>query len=772
MPSFPSQLYDRLHELRLCHASDLDACAPTIRRLYRGLPEFESVWLDALVQRRVITPWQADRLLEHQDHTIVAGDVTLTDQCGPSSYIGRAGQATVFVHELESGDSSPAATFSRQNPSAEDRSGVRTRLRRLLEELPAGLAPDSVALPDRLLELDNGRAVVVTAFVAGWSADSLLVRGGRLPWPAAAEIGRQLLTGLRQLEEARFLHGEITAANLRLQADGRAVLVSPFLQQLQRPTVSIAAIRRLRDVEGVAPERVGAGRPVDARSELYSLGCLLWQLLTARPPFLSADPVTMLHQARSAELPLLRELVPDCPEWLAAQIHAMTRRSAELRPESFAAACANWPSRSQPRAVRAVLKTLPDQQQARSAKPSGRRVSQSLLAGCLLLPLFGFYAWYRGLVPQTLSLSRETPVTAADTRQGQTGHKTDHATDHTAESETPAADPHAVLPLPQPDLAGVVLLQSGRIYVASALDFAGVMHIEADGREMAVVRVPSTGWQVTASHVVLSGVHVVAQDLSAPPDSGLLITSHMLSVQDCVVGTPETVFAKAGVVWTPRDGQTRVLTVRNSEFSGSSYGLWLQGAPGRMELSNVLFRQDGGALRLDARQLQDVRCELSRVTQVGGHAFWDVVPKGDSSSRVNLALRCGESVLAPSAAVIRVAPPETLSAEAIRVEFLLPERGNPAIVPPDVDPVVYFDRSLRQFTELNSESVLLDALLLAKPVFRGAQSGTADPRAAWELVDYQGPKLNAELPGFRQAELPQVRDTTVNPSFDHEELTE
>ena len=819
MPSFPQHLGDRLLALKLCRPADLEACQASIRRMYQGLPEFESVWLDALVQLRVITPWQSEQLQSGADHTIRLADMTLCEPLGNVSFLAQLepgpGQRTasaVFVRQLTSdagvmagpsgrGSASAATSLSAFGTSSHQPS-LRDRVRRLLEELPPALQHAAIALPDRLLEEDTPgsedatanhsakdtlaantkaepRAFLQSEFVAGWSADALLVRGGRLPWPAVAEIGRQLLSGLTELEQAGYLHGEITRRHLRLRPDGRAVLVAPFVKQLQQPAVSIAAVGSLEDVEGVAPERVGSGRPVDARSELYALGCLLWQLLTARPPFLSADPVTMLHQAQTRELPSLRELVPDCPEWLATQIHAMSRRGAELRPASFAAAAEHWPRTSGGlRCLKNLLRTMPDRRQVRAADPPRGRLPQALIASCLLLPLFGFYAWHRGLLPQTLQLGPDA-VDPAQTDAVAASPPGSPATSAMATGNAGSADGPGllrddlrqasgdsgpVLPLPPPDLAGVVQLQSGQTYAASDLQFAGVMHIESHAREPARVLV-TDGWKIQASHVVLTGLRIEAATATAPSAvRGLVIDSHLLSLQSCVIGTAAAGFAGGSVTWTPQPGETRVLKIRDVEFCGPDYGLWIRDTPGRMELRNVLFRQQGGAVRLDADDLQDVRCDMTRVTQIGGHSFWDVVPTGDSSRDVRITIRSGESVLAPAAAVVRLAPSATQSAENVRIEFLLPEQGNPTIVPPEVNPAVYYDRSLGQMTEFDSSHVHSESLLFARPVFRGkpeadapadtSGAADADPRAAWELIDYEGPKLNAELPGFRLAELP------------------
>ena len=54
-------LIDFLLEQKLCTRHDVERCEPCVRRLCHDLPDFDSVWLDALVQNHVLTSWQADR---------------------------------------------------------------------------------------------------------------------------------------------------------------------------------------------------------------------------------------------------------------------------------------------------------------------------------------------------------------------------------------------------------------------------------------------------------------------------------------------------------------------------------------------------------------------------------------------------------------------------------------------------------------------------------------------------------------------------------------
>lgn len=151
----------------------------------------------------------------------------------------------------------------------------------------------------------------------------------------------------------------------------------------------------------------------------------------------------------------------------------------------------------------------------------------------------------------------------------------------------------------------------------------------------------------------------------------------------------------------------------------------------------------------------EVRMQVSRVTQLGGHSFLDLIPSAVSSLGLKLLVQSGESVLAPSSAITRIALPENSSLKNMRVEYLLPERGNPTIVPPEVDPVLYFDRSLKQFVAVDDSQIVSDALLIARPLFRGADGPkTDDGYAEFELLDYEGPKLNPRMPGVSTESLP------------------
>ena len=741
-------LIEQLKKLKLCSKADVEACEPIVRRLCHDLPDFDSVWLDALVQRRTLTPWQADRLQSNTPDSIVVDDIRLRDTIGAHTFIGDGPHGTVVVRDIVDRH---RQTITRQLESFEQRLDDVDEVR--------DSAPASICLPEKIIGTDDQRLRLVSRFVAGWTADELITRGGRIPWQAVAEIGRQLLHALEWLDSHAWTHGEITLRNIRISSQGQATLVAPFVQQFQQPTVSITSAQTLKEVETTAPELVGTGRMTDSRSELYSLGCVLWQLLTARSPFPCADPVGRLQQGQLREIANVRQLVPECPEWLATQLYSLTRRSPALRTASISIAAREWESCTGKgtSATRRLLKRLPDRSQrqrvVRSRKRTlGNRISKIAVVAAMI-PLFGFYAWQRGLLPNTLALKR-TPAIQESTEAQTTAVIT----------EPPAPAEPSVLALPSPDAAGVVLLRSGKQYLASDLQFAGVMHIETDDQSPATINVVDESWVIQASHVDINNVRI-----RSPDTQGLLgkrtfclhVTSDVFSLRNCVVNNHTGAANGSAVFWKSSGTTAGVVTAQNCVFRGIGYGLWLQGTPSRFQLENVLLQQQAGGMRMDVSE-SPVRLNLTRVTQVGGNSFIDLVPQETNKASLLVQMQCGESVLAPTSGLLRIATTETMKLKGIQVEFLLPERGNATIIPPDVDPVLCFDRSLKQFVQLDQSQVVSESLLIARPVFRGAGSlESSNENKQFELLNYEGPKLNPRMPGISLTELPATNSEEV-----------
>ncbi len=761
----------RLVSLNLATEQEVAACESSVKRLCQNLPEFDSVWVDALVQRRVLSPWQADVLSSSKPERLRVGEYCKTDQISANTFhaVSVENSRQVVLHAVPS--QSHATHLQRQIQALKD--GPST-------------APASLEYPRQFLTPGEADAAtspvaghIACRFVAGWTAEDLIIRGGRIPWPAVAEIGRQALEALRWLEDQKLVHGNVNLQNLRLRPNGQAVLVSALLNSVAANGVSLTANLRLKDVAAVAPECVGSGIAASPRSDLYSLGCVLWQLLTARPPFLSADPVTKVLKSQETDIEDVRQIVPDCPDWLSRQLQSLTRRSPELRPASCADAHRQWEQHASAGVsqTRRLLKRLPDGSRSvvgqRHRASIGSSSGTTVVTVAAMIGLFAFLGFQRGLIPAPLNLARtgavnQHPVAAPATA---TSVASAHASVAVAGVDVgqETAGPRT---LPQPDAAGVVVLESGQAYVASDLEYAGVMHIETTAADVAIVqRGAQQTWRISADQIVMRNIEVrsVPADgkpvAASSPQTAVQCTCDVLALDKCRIDSGRGANRDRGIYWTPGAGLASVVSISNSVFQGSGYGIWMSQPPQRCDLKNLLVRTNRSALRFDVQGASRALVELSAtgITQTGGISFVDAVVFDSSLPQLQVRLTCGESVLAVTTGLVQIAGPESWPLERVEVECLLPERGNPTIVPPGVRTAIGFDAGLNSVVALPESQIRAEALLIANPIFRGnhAQSAaqsrlqsrlqTAD--SAFELLDYEGPKLSQKLPGVDLSQL-------------------
>lgn len=138
--------------------------------------------------------------------------------------------------------------------------------------------------------LDDGAAVVVMEYVDGVDVSELArSRGGWLPWREAVHIGVGLFDGLDAAHEAGVLHRDVKPENVLIQRGSKLIvkLVDFGIarmtsdEQLSRIT---GTGQLLGSLGYMAPEQI-AGDPVDARTDVYGAGTLLFELLTGKLPF-------------------------------------------------------------------------------------------------------------------------------------------------------------------------------------------------------------------------------------------------------------------------------------------------------------------------------------------------------------------------------------------------------------------------------------------------------------------------------------------------------
>jgi serine/threonine-protein kinase len=176
---------------------------------------------------------------------------------------------------------------------------------------------------------------VVTPMLEGAAVSQLILDQVQLPVPLALWIARQVADGLDALLSATgMIHTDVKPANIHVSPAGHATLIDfGFVQ-----TPSEASQWATRPLAGtlayIAPEMVTSTLAAGARSDIYSLGVTLYEMITGRRPWESDDPAelaTLHRQARPIDIRVLR---PDVPSTVADLVHSMLAKDPLRRPGS------------------------------------------------------------------------------------------------------------------------------------------------------------------------------------------------------------------------------------------------------------------------------------------------------------------------------------------------------------------------------------------------------------------------------------------------------
>lgn len=175
---------------------------------------------------------------------------------------------------------------------------------------------------------------LVMPLLSGATLDRRLRAGERPGIASALWIARQTAQALAALHQSGWMHADVKPSNLFLAPDGHATLLDLGFARQPADTTSIANRCVMGTMRYIAPEMVTSALRPDIRSDIYSLGATLYELLTGRPPFL-ADSIEQLAQMhRQAEPRPLRMYAPQVPAKIARFAHQMLAKEPLRRPQT------------------------------------------------------------------------------------------------------------------------------------------------------------------------------------------------------------------------------------------------------------------------------------------------------------------------------------------------------------------------------------------------------------------------------------------------------
>lgn len=162
---------------------------------------------------------------------------------------------------------------------------------------------------------------------------------GILAPAGAAAIAAQTAAGLSAAHQQGVIHRDIKPANVLLAADRTVKIVDFGIARFAEDTASSSTTtgKVLGTADYLAPERA-LGRPAQPASDVYSLACLLYELLTGRPPFSGATSLAVVQQHVGTTPPPPDRLCPDIPQPLSDYVLHLLAKDPAHRPTAEQAA--------------------------------------------------------------------------------------------------------------------------------------------------------------------------------------------------------------------------------------------------------------------------------------------------------------------------------------------------------------------------------------------------------------------------------------------------
>jgi beta-lactam-binding protein with PASTA domain len=251
--------------------------------------------------------------------------------------IGRGGMAEVHIgYDTRLGRTVAIKVL---RPDLARDPSFQTRFRREAQAAAGLNHPAIVAVYDtgeeQIIAASGERQIlpfIVMEYVEGHTVRDILKEGAAAPIDEAIEIVAGVLTGLEYAHAAGLVHRDIKPANIMLTPTG-AVKVMDFgiarvLADVGQTMTQTQAV--IGTAQYLSPEQA-RGENVDARSDLYSTGCVLFELLCGRPPVLGDSPVSVAYQHVREPAPTPSSFAPDVPPALDQVVMRALAKDREAR---------------------------------------------------------------------------------------------------------------------------------------------------------------------------------------------------------------------------------------------------------------------------------------------------------------------------------------------------------------------------------------------------------------------------------------------------------
>ncbi|MCC7087389.1 MAG: protein kinase [Pirellulales bacterium] len=481
------QLLDLLSRLQLATPRQVRACHRRARRLARGVPLIDLVWIDALVQKGLLTPYQAHEIHFGRGEGLLVGPYLL------KRLTARWGYADSFM------------ALDRQ-------SARRVQL--------------TVARAD-LVSSENPRKWTVDPVMHSVCGRQWLACQGRFAPAVALEIARQVATELAALESTGTIHGDVSASALQITSDGRVYLTRAGLRSTVRldETENVESLPA-DSLDTRAPERITRRSSPSIAADIFSFGCLCWHLLTGRTPLAGGNRVAKLAAIAAGKIPAIRRWAPETPRELVSVIECCTKIDELARLQSFADV-AKQLGPPTPAGRRSVIEAIARGRRS-TIQPSwrwrvrtaARRSATQCVAAVASFALLAAATW---------PLWRPNPAPKERASVAQTTAALRHAISSLADSSDTA--PKAMLQLAsyqasEPPARPIVELPSGEDILGSSLRLQVGAIVRGQSGQRVRILAPPSGVAVNAENIRFENVDFIwrhrSERITAPERTAIV----------------------------------------------------------------------------------------------------------------------------------------------------------------------------------------------------------------------------------------------------------
>jgi serine/threonine protein kinase len=182
----------------------------------------------------------------------------------------------------------------------------------------------------------GGVYYIAMEFIPGKSLYRLVQEGGPLPLPRAANLLAEVAAGLDHAHAQGLIHRDLKPSNVMVTPHDHAKVLDLGLALMQgEPPDAVEVVGGegyvVGSVDYIAPEQTENAARVDARADIYGLGCTLYFALTGRPPFTGGSARDKIQRHRDQEAEPLTQLNPAVPDPFAALVGQMMAKNPEQR---------------------------------------------------------------------------------------------------------------------------------------------------------------------------------------------------------------------------------------------------------------------------------------------------------------------------------------------------------------------------------------------------------------------------------------------------------